>query len=292
MRSIGTSNLGYLLLVLVSILWGTSFPLIKMVTASIDANEYVAFRFILTVFILSPYFVYVLLKKRNEFFKVAKPGVILGLMYFGGIFFQGLGTKYTTASNSGFITSLYIPIVYVIDVLNHRLNYSHRFTLALFLSMLGIYLISGGYYELRIGDLIVLISAFFWAFQILAIDKFSKEGFFSLDLVFFQYAVTALLGSVSASSSLNLLKMSEVFFPLLYLAVVCSILVGVLQIIGQRYTTASQASLIYVLEPVFAALFSFVLLGERLNVPELAGAFLILCSVLISSWEATRVKTD
>ncbi|MEM3713096.1 MAG: EamA family transporter, partial [Thermoproteota archaeon] len=143
-QSISTNVLGYLLLVLVSILWGTSFPLIKIVTTSIDANEYVAFRFTVAVLLLLPYFIHVLLNKRDELYKAAKPGVILGLLYFGGIFFQGLGTKYTTASNSGFITSFYIPLVYIIDVLNNRLNYSHKFTLALFLSMLGIYLISGG----------------------------------------------------------------------------------------------------------------------------------------------------
>lgn len=288
MRSVNTKVLGPLLLVLVSILWGTSFPLIKMVTASIDANEYVAFRFTLAIFLLLPYFVYVFLKRRDELYKAAKPGVILGVLYFGGIFLQGLGTKYTTASNSGFITSFYIPLVYAIDVLNHRLNYSHKLTLALFLSMLGIYLISGGSYELRIGDLIVLMGAFFWAFQVLAIDKFSKEEYFSLDLVFFQYGVTASLGLFSINFTPDFGKIAEVLFQLLYLAAICSVLVGVLQIVGQRYTTASQASLIYVLEPVFAALFSFMLLGERLNIIELIGALLILGSVIISSWEIAR----
>ncbi|MDW8033446.1 MAG: DMT family transporter [Nitrososphaerota archaeon] len=292
MRSISQKTLGSLILVLVSILWGTSFPLIKIVTIIIDANGYVAFRFLITVLILLPYFIHVLLKRRNELYKVIKPGTILGLIYFGGIFLQGIGTKYTTASNSGFITSFYIPLVYAIDVLKHRLNYSHKLTLALFLSMLGIYLISGGSHELRIGDLIVLISAFFWAFQIIAIDRFSKEGFFSLDLVFFQYAVTALLGLASISSPPDLGKVIEVFFPLLYLAAICSVLVGVLQIVGQRYTIASQASFIYALEPLFATLFSFILLGERLDSAELVGAFLIINSVIISSWEISKKEND
>ena len=77
---------------------------------------------------------------------------------------------------------------------------------------------------------------------------------------------------------------------LLYLAAVCSILVGVLQVLGQKHTSASQAVLIYALEPVSAALFSFLMLGERLGVIESMGATLILISVIISLVEMARRK--
>ncbi|MEM4228907.1 MAG: EamA family transporter [Thermoproteota archaeon] len=80
----------------------------------------------------------------------------------------------------------------------------------------------------------------------------------------------------------------EVLLVLLYLAAVCSILVGVLQVLGQKYTSASQAVLIYALEPVSAASFSFLMLGERLGAIESIGASLILISVIISLVEMTR----
>ncbi|MEM3957156.1 MAG: DMT family transporter [Thermoproteota archaeon] len=279
------------LLIIVSVLWGTSFPLIKIVVSRINAGEYVAFRFTLSVLLLLPYFAHSLLKNRSKLLEAAGPGIILGLLYFGGIFLQGLGTGYTSASNSGFITSLYIPIVYAIDVLRRRFNYNHKFTLALLLSVVGMYLMSGGSYESRIGDLIVLAGAFFWALQVLAVDSFSKK-YFPLDLVFYQYAVTAITGLAFFPASSGSEGLIEVILPLLYLAAVCSILVGVLQVLGQKHTSASQAVLIYALEPVSAALFSFLILGERLGATELIGAILIMISVIISLVEMARRRKE
>ncbi|MBO3800444.1 MAG: DMT family transporter [Candidatus Brockarchaeota archaeon] len=291
MPNIGTKLLGPLLLILVSILWGTSFPLIKIVVSKISAGEYVAFRFSLSIMLIIPYVFYSLLKNKARLREAVKPGVVLGLLYSGGIFLQGLGTGYTSASNSGFITSLYISIVYAIDVLRRKFNYSHKFTLALILSIIGMYLMSGGSYESRIGDLIVLAGSFFWAFQVLAVDSFSKK-YFSLDLVFFQYVVAAITGFMLSSTSSNFEGLIEVLPMLLYLAAVCSILVGVLQVLGQKYTSASQAVLIYALEPVSAALFSFLIRGERLGLSESVGAALILVSVIISLWEMASRKKD
>ncbi len=291
MRKAHREILGPLLLVIVSILWGTSFPLIKIVVSRINAGEYVAFRFSISVVLLLPYFAHSLLRNRSKLLEAARPGIILGVLYFGGIFLQGLGTGYTSASNSGFITSLYIPIVYAIDVLQRRFNYNHKFTLALILSVIGMYLMSGGSYESRIGDLMVLAGAFFWALQVLAVDRFSKK-FFSLDLVFFQYAVTAITAFAFFPTSPSSGSLVEVLPVLLYLAAVCSILVGVLQVWGQKYTSASQAVLIYALEPVSAALFSLLILGERLGAAESVGAILIMISVVISLMEMARRRKE
>lgn len=150
---------------------------------------------------------------------------------------------------------------------------------------------SGGSYESRIGDLMVLTGALFWALQVLAVDRFSKK-YFSLDLVFFQYAVTATTGFVLSPASLGSESLIEVLLTLLYLAAVCSILVGILQVLGQKYTSASQAVLIYALEPISAALFSFLMLGEKLGTTESIGATLILISVIISLGEIARRRKE
>ncbi|MEM2275815.1 MAG: EamA family transporter, partial [Thermoproteota archaeon] len=109
MPNINTKLLGPMLLILVSILWGTSFPLIKMVVSKISAGEYVALRFSLSIMLIMPYVFYSILKNKARLREAVRPGVVLGILYSGGIFLQGLGTGYTSASNSGFITSLYIP---------------------------------------------------------------------------------------------------------------------------------------------------------------------------------------
>jgi drug/metabolite transporter (DMT)-like permease len=153
------------------------------------------------------------------------------------------------------------------------------------------YLMSGGSYESRIGDLMVLAGAFFWALQVLAVDSFSKK-YFPLDLVFFQYAVTAITGLAFLPGSPGSESLAEVLLPLLYLAAVCSILIGVLQVLGQKHTSASQAVLIYALEPVSAALFSFLILGERLGATESVGAMLIMISVVVSLVEMARRRKE
>ncbi|MGQ9469986.1 MAG: DMT family transporter [Nitrososphaerales archaeon] len=286
--NLSTEILGLIFLVLVSLFWGTSFPFTKIVVSSLGTNQYIALRFSLSILLLSPYFIHRLLFKRDEFLMSIKPGVILGLIYFAGIWLQGLGMENTSASNAGFITGLYIPIVYAIELLIYRRKYDHEFMLAIALSFAGMYLLTGSSYESRIGDLIVLAGAFFWALHVLAVDRFSKS-YSILDLVLIQYAVTAMVGLTIASPPYILLGWLDFSIVLFYLAAVCSVLVGFLQLEGQSRTTASQAVLIYALEPIFAAVFSFLMLGERLGFEQSIGATMIITSIMISLWG--RIKT-
>lgn len=278
--------LGTSLLVLVSLLWGTSFPLIKVTVSEIGTSKYVVLRFGLSTLLISPYFLYNFWKRNKRSFLSLGAGAMLGVFYFGGIWLQGLGMEYTSASNAGFITSLYIPIVYAVDLIYKKRKYSRSFAVAVVLSVAGMYLVTGGSLESRLGDLIVLGGAVFWAFHVLAVDKFSKLHP-SPELVFAQYAVTAVL-ALLLSPSVELRWLDSLYYALFYLAVVCSLLVGVLQLVGQRYTTASQASLVYASEPVFAALFSFLALGERMGTRGLFGASMIMVSILLSLRDMTR----
>jgi len=270
----------------VSLLWGTSFPLIKVTVSEIGTGKYVVLRFGLSTLLISPYFLYNFWRRNKRSFLPLRAGAILGVLYFGGIWLQGLGMEYTSASNAGFITSLYIPIVYAVDLIYKKRKYSRSFAIAMVLSVAGMYLVTGGSLESRLGDLIVFGGAVFWAFHVLAVDKFSKLHP-SLDLVFAQYAATAVL-ALLLSPSVELRRLGSLCYALFYLAVVCSLLVGVLQLMGQRYTAASQASLVYASEPVFAALFSFLALGERMGTRELFGAFMIMVSILLSLRDMTR----
>jgi len=282
---------GLAFLLSVSLLWGTSFPLAKIIVSSVGTSQYVALRFALSALLLSPYLTYRLLNKRTELTKSIKPGILLGLIYFVGIWLQGLGMERTSASNAGFITSLNILIVYAVELLYYRRKYGHEFALAVILSIVGMYLMAGGSYESRIGDLLVLAGAFFWAFHVLAADSFSKR-FSILDLVFVQYAITAALGLALSSQSILSLNWLEFLAILLYLATVCSILVGFLQLEGQSRTTASRAALVYSLEPVFAAAFSYLMLGESLGFVQLVGAALIVASLIVSLWGIAKAGKD
>lgn len=107
MRKIRTTVLGPFLLVLVSLLWGTSFPLIKIVVSKINAGEYVAFRFSLSVMLLMPYLFYSLLRNKARLREAVKPGVILGIYSIPEEFFykdleQDILLHLTQASSQAF----------------------------------------------------------------------------------------------------------------------------------------------------------------------------------------------
>ncbi len=278
--------LGLALLAALTLVWGTSFPAIKVVVPLLGADSYVYLRFAMATLALTPYAAYRLAKSSNSLKRALVPGVVLGVAYFAGIWLQGFGMEFTTATNAGFITSLYIPIVYAIDVLAFKSRYGASFIVSAVLSVLGLYLISGGVSGVNLGDLLVLGGAFAWALHVVAVDRFASSHH-ALDLVFIQYLVTTLLGGALVGFSLDVSALGQVLPIILYLALACSVLAGALQVVGQRYTTPSEAALVYTLEPVFAALFSYALLGETLSGARLLGAALILISVTIASWSIT-----
>lgn len=279
--------LGLALLVALTLVWGTSFPAIKIAVPLLGANSYVYLRFAIATLALTPYAAYRLARSTENFRASLIPGAALGLIYFTGIWLQGFGMEFTTATNAGFITSLYIPIVYAIDVLVFKARYGANFIVSAALSALGLYLLSGGIEGINPGDLLVLGGAFAWALHVVAVDRFAGKHH-ALDLVYIQYLVTSFLGGALVNFNLDLNALVQVFPIMLYLALSCSVLAGVLQVVGQRYTTPSEAALIYTLEPVFAALFSYALLGETLSGVKLLGALLILASVTLASWSITR----
>ena len=283
--------LGTVLLTALTLIWGTSFPLIKTVVSVVGASPYVYLRFALATAALAPYAAYRLARGGSEFVHALLPGTALGAAYFAGIWLQGLGMEYTTATNAGFITSLHVPMVYAADALVFGSRHGPTFLASATLSILGLWLISGGMSGVNPGDLIVLAGAAAWAVHVLAVARFASSHR-ALDLVFAQYAVTSLLSGAMMGFKANLGAAGRVTLELLYLALACSVLAGILQVVGQRYTTPSEAALIYTLEPVFAAAFSHLLLGESLAGARLFGAALILAAVATASWDMARGESS
>ncbi len=277
---------GWLALIVLTLVWGTTFPFIKIAVNSIGFAWYVALRFSLASLILAPIAV---LKKRRELLDSVKYGAVLGILFFGGITLQGLGMEYTAASNAGFITGLSVVMVYAIEVLLGREKPSIRLSTAVLLSVAGLYLLSASdTIHFNIGDLIVLAGAVFWALQVIAVGTYSRQASL-IPLLFYEGFFTALGGltlavptGIPAASSLM-----AAAYAIAYLAVFCTIVANTLQLYGQRFVKNVDAALIYLLEPVFAALFSHLILGEEMGLRRLAGAAAIVGAMAVSSTRQT-----
>jgi drug/metabolite transporter (DMT)-like permease len=270
---------GLVALILTSVLWGTSFPVIKTVMYYVNEYTYTWVRSLIAILGLTPYLLYTYYRGRFSV-STAKGGLLAGIAYALGLWLQGWGTKYTTASNSAFITGLNVIYVHIYSATVMR-RYSIKLFLALILSTSGLYLLTTPTTGFNLGDLLVLAGSFMWALQIVLVDRYSGGDPLIFTLFEMVPALTFLIPDVvfysTISVSINVLLM------ITYLAFVCSNAAFALQVFGQRYVSPAVTAIVFLLEPVVAAILSYVLLSEVFTSIKALGASLILTAMFLSS---------
>jgi drug/metabolite transporter (DMT)-like permease len=265
--------MGFFSLVLTTLVWGSSFALIKLSVSEIDPFTYTATRTLIATATLLP--ILVTKKMRGGVDTTSfKRGFKTGLAYSTGLLLQAAGTAYTTPSVSAFVTGLSSVHVhfYAATVLR---SYSLVDLVSLILAITGLYVLTRPTGGFAIGEFLVLASTVFWAIQIILVSKYSNSSL----LEFLTGVFTA--GALYMPLALVMRPMltGEVLVYLAYLALACSIIATLLQVLGQRYISATTASLIFLLEPVFATLFSVLLRLEDIDLYKVTGGALILISL-------------
>jgi drug/metabolite transporter (DMT)-like permease len=271
---------GIFILVLVTVLWGTTFPLVKQLSSSISPAVLVALRFSIGLLILLPFL------KGNR--ALWRDGLILGVLNFVSYIAQAIGLSLISSNRSAFITGLNVVMVPLGLALLLRQKVLPKIWGAVVLALLGIYLISaesgGGFSS---GDLWTLGCATFYAAYILYLERVSHHN--SLALTAVQMLVVAVCAwLVSVPDLLNSgIHLSSATVPihlptLLYLAVFATAGTTLLMAFGQRLVAASEAAIIYALEPVFAAFFAYIWIGETLGVKGWIGGAAIVVAMVIS----------
>jgi drug/metabolite transporter (DMT)-like permease len=204
------------------------------------------------------------------------------LALFGGASFQQMGLVYTTAGKAGFITSLYVVLVPLMGIfLGHR--HGPSLWIGVVLAVAGLYLLSvTESFTIDRGDLLVLISALFWAIHVQLIGYLAKRAS-ALRVACVQLVVCSGLSFVVAclTEQITLAAIREAAIPILYAGVLSAGVAFTLQIFCQRTSPASHAAIIMSLETVFAALAGWVVLSEWLGWRGLAGCALMLAGVLV-----------
>lgn len=278
---LSSSRKAELSLLFLTFIWGATFPLVK--TALSFSSPFV---FLILRFGLATLAFWLIFSKRISFKNkgALKAGAVIGIFLFLGFAFQTMGLKYTAASRSAFITSLFVvmipPLSYLI--LKEKIR---------IFSLIGIILAIGGLWimtrpkglEFNLGDLFTFFCAVSFSFQVIFVQIYTKRFDF-LTLTFIQILITTFL-SLPFMFAFERIKL--VYHPSLLLAIlVCAILATALALFiqnrMQKDTTAVKAALIYAMEPVFAAIFSFMLLGEVLGWLGILGGGLILSGMLCS----------
>lgn len=282
-----------MMLVLLTVIWGGTFPATKAGLEITNPMHFLALRFLIAVIILTPF-----LPRLRRYSakgatisafpdrKVWKVGVWVGLFMLLGFALQVVGLKYTTASKSGFFTSL---LVIITPFLAHFLRTSRTSMIALAgipLALSGVYFLSnpemGG---LNRGDWLTIGCAFAFSCQMVSLEYAASKVDDSWGLTYIQMliiGVGALVWSLIEGAPFQI--NADGWLAVGYTAVFGSIGAVYLQSRYQPETTAGHASLIFTLEPVFASLFAWLLLGETWTMKGLIGASLILSSMIWSSF--------
>lgn len=264
-----------MLLVFTNVIWGTTFPLLKDVVGSLSPSALIASRFLVASLAFIP-----LGLKLNK--QLVRDGVILGVVLFAAFTSQAIGLESTSANRAAFITSLNVILVPLLGSLLGR-SVSRRAFLAAGLALAGIGVMSWEGGSLGVGDLWVFGCALSYAVYILVLEAVAQRHE-SVTLTALQLIVVAVLGVVWAGWELvgQIPVIGANIGVILYLGLIASAAVTWIQAVAQRCVSATETAVIYTLEPVFAAVFSFWLLGESLGLRGLVGAGMVLSAMILS----------
>jgi drug/metabolite transporter (DMT)-like permease len=276
-------------LVLVSLFWGLTFVLVKDAVAIVDVYAFLGQRFTLAGLLMLPL---LLARPRGFSIRVLARGTLLGILLFGAFSFQTFGLLTTTASNAAFVTGLNVVMVPILGGMLFGKTIPARVWGSVVLASAGLFLLTtGGTFSVSHGDTLVLACAVCVALQILFTGRYACE-----DDVFWLAGVELITVGV-LSTLCGWWGGTEVFFyeprilpALLICAVFASVFAFVAQTAMQRFTTPTRTALVFCMEPVFAALFAAMLIGERVGSLGLAGAGLILAGMVLAELPESRTS--
>lgn len=277
------SLLAKIALLTATLIWGSSFIIVKDVVDSVPPNLLLSIRFSVACLVLCLIFWKRLKNLNREYFI---QGAVVGALLFLAYCSQTIGITDTTPGKNSFLTAVYCVIVPFLFWAVSKRKPDIFNIIAAVVCITGIGLVSlDSDFSIRIGDLLTLLGGFFFAVHIVAVSKFGsdKDPVLITILQFGYSAVYAAAASlIFERQDVNIVWSSQLVLSIAYLALACTAVGLFLQIFGQKYTSPSSAAIILSLESVFGVAFSIALYGERLTGRIAAGFVLIFIAVIIS----------
>ena len=287
-----------ILLLITAIIWGFAFVAQRAGMEYLGPFLFNAIRFVLGSASLIPLLIY---NKKRKFKKekllafnnkhYVYGSIIMGIVLFIASTFQQMGIVYTDAGKAGFITGLYIILVPIFGLFVGQ-STSKVTWIGAVVAIAGLYFLSvTENFTIDIGDFLVLISAIFWAAQILIVG-FLSVRVDSIQLAFTQFLICSLLSFIAAlfTEIINLTDIINAIIPILY-AGLCSVGIAyTLQIVAQKTAHPANAAIIMSLESVFAVIGGWLVLSESIPLRGLFGCGLMLLGMIISQLPIKSVQ--
>lgn len=280
------------ILLITSIIWGMAFVAQSVGSHLVGPFTFMAIRSWLGFFVLAPLLFHTLRKvgiNRN----LVIGSVCCGIGLFFGSILQQFGIAYTTTAKAGFITALYMIFVPICSWFLHKPIHK-QIWISVLMSVLGLYLLCfhGSIAAFNQGDLLMLLAALGFTFQILAVNHFVTKCHPIL-LSGGQFLFCAIVSTLMMTTeTITLPAFKQALIPMLYTGIFSTGVAYTLQIIGQKGLNPTVSSLVMCLESVFSALGGWLLLGQSLNIQELTGCSLMFLAIVFSQVSPRKKATD
>lgn len=269
-------------LLLMTLIWGATFILVKRALADASTLLFLTIRFTFAAILLALIF-------RKDFrgdnvgFSI-RAGLLAGFCLFTGYVFQTVGLRYTSASNAAFITGMSAPLVALLSGMVYRRAPQLAELLGVAIAFVGMALmtIPRGTFRIGGGDLLVSGCSVAYAFHILVTGRFAPRvspGVF----IATQIATGAVIGCATFwwAEPMRIHWTAALIAAILITSLFATALAFSIQTWAQRWTSPTRTALIFATEPIFAWLTSYAVAGEVLSRRATLGAALILCGIVM-----------
>ncbi|MCX9190809.1 EamA family transporter [Carbonactinospora thermoautotrophica] len=269
----GSRGLATTLLVVVTAIWGATFPVVKDAVGRMPVLDFLALRFLLATAVM------VALRPRSPA-RLGRTGwchgLLLGLALGAAYVVQTYGLRYTSPSVSGFITGMFLVFTPLIAGVALRRPVDRRAWLAVGFATVGLALLSLRGSAMGIGELLTLAGAILFAVHIVGLGEWSPR-YDPYPLAIVQLATVGVMCLVAAApGGITPPPDPVAWFDLLACALLATVFAFLVQTWAQARMSATRAAVVLTMEPVFAGLFGVLLAGDRLTPRTLAGAACVL----------------
>lgn len=277
----------------VTVVWGTSFTLVKQALDDVSVILFVALRFALAGAVLLAFYRRPLLLDWRENRVGLRGGLWCGLLLTGAYLLQTYGQRYTTPARSGFLTALNVVLVPILVALVYRTMPRWTEALGAGIALAGTALMTipapgQAWGDWNTGDVLTVSCAILFAIHIIVVGHSVRQRGVFAALAVTQVTVVALLCGIAATLGVEPWRYRPsiaMWTGVVVTGVACTALAFSVMAWAQQHTTASRVALIFALEPISAWLTSYWVLGEQLGVWAAAGAAMILAGVGVVEWK-------
>jgi len=289
-----TEFLADLSLLFVAIIWGSTFIIVKQSVENTPVFSFLFMRFalagILLILINAPK-----LKAIDK--RVLTDGAMLGMALFLAYSFQTFALTVTSASITAFITGLFVVFVPVLSSVFLRKLPRQEAMIGVVFATIGLALITlQGKFHVSFGEFLALVCAFFIAIHIILTDKLSRRNDFGL-LTLVQINIVALFSLIFSffldPRVIPIQFNNQLIFSLIINSIFATFVAFVIQTSMQKYTTPTKAAIIFIMEPVSSAFFSYWIGGELLTAKQYVGtSFILLAMVFTEAGTYLKMKRE